>query len=169
MTVSGLGLVNLLKDKQNLIGLEIGCYAGQNASYLLANMSIKELHGVDPYIPYVDWNGGLTCHSEDTAEQQANERLKLYTNFIKHRKTSDDAVTKFKDETFDFIFIDGLHTYDQVLKDCINYYSKLKNGGIFSGHDYTLIKEVNQAVNDFAKHVNKQINTMQTDSWYWIK
>ena len=70
---------------------------------------------------------------------------------------------------FDFIFIDGLHTFDQVLKDCRNYYSKLNPGGIFSGHDYTLITGVNQAVTQFAKEVNKQIQTMPTDSWYWIK
>lgn len=169
MTVSGLGLINILKHKKELIGLEIGCYAGQNASYLLGNMDIKELHGVDPYLQYVDWNGGLTCHPGDTAEQQANERLKSYSNFIKHRKTSDDAVTDFEDEMFDFIFIDGLHTFDQVLKDCRNYYSKLKSGGIFSGHDYTLISGVNMAVNQFASEVNKQVQTMPTDSWYWIK
>jgi predicted O-methyltransferase YrrM len=169
MNISGIGLVNLLKDKQQLIGLEIGCYAGVNASYLLKNLNIKKLHGVDPYIEYIDWNGGVTCQSGDPAEQQANERLKFYTNFIKHKKTSDDAVNQFKDEIFDFIFIDGLHTYEQVLMDCKNYYSKLKPGGIFSGHDYTAISDVNKAVNEFAKQVNKQICTMQTDSWYWIK
>jgi len=169
MTISGLGLVDLLKDKQELIGLEIGCYAGQNASYLLGNMKIKELHGVDPYLEYVDWNGGLTCHPGDTAEQQANETLRSYSNFIKHRKTSDAAIEDFENEMFDFIFIDGLHTFDQVLKDCRNYYCKLKPGGIFSGHDYTLISAVNQAVNEFAREVNKQIQTMPTDSWYWIK
>ena len=169
MTISGMGLVDLLKNKKELIGLEIGCYAGQNANYLLENMNIKELHGVDPYIQYIDWNGGLTCHPEDTAENQANQRLSSYSNFIKHKKTSDDCVTDFENEMFDFIFIDGLHTVDQVLKDCRNYYSKLNPGGIFSGHDYTLITGVNQAVTQFAKEVNKQIQTMPTDSWYWIK
>ena len=169
MNISGYGLVNLLKHKTNLIGLEIGCYAGVNANYLLDNLHIKELHGVDPYVPYVDWNGGLTCHSQDNAEKIAEERLNKYPNFIKHKKTSDDAVGDFEDFKFDFIFIDGLHTYEQVLKDCKNYYSKLKPGGVFSGHDYTNISAVNKAVNEFAKKVNKEIFKIETDSWYLIK
>lgn len=169
MNTSAQGLLDLLKNKQDLIGLEIGCYEGKNAKNLLDNLSVKELHGVDPYTQYVDWNGGLTCHPGDLAEHIATQRLQSYSNFIKHRKTSDDAVTDFEDKMFDFIFIDGLHTYDQVLKDCRNYYSKLKPGGIFSGHDYTLIDGVNKSVNQFAKEIGKEIKTMDTDSWYWIK
>jgi hypothetical protein len=169
MNISGLGLFSLLSDKKDLIGLEIGCYEGVNAQYLLDNLSIKQLHGVDPYRQYVDWNGGLTCHPNDPAENIAHQRLHSYSNFIKHRKTSDDAVHDFNDEMFDFIFIDGLHTYEQVLKDCKNYYKKLKPGGIFSGHDYTLIHQVNTAVNEFSKEVKKEVKTMPTDSWYWIK
>lgn len=169
MTISGLGLLNLLKDKKDLIGLEIGCYEGKNANNLLENLNIKELHGVDPYQQYVDWNGGLTCHPYDPAEKIANERLSKFSNFIKHKKTSDDAVSDFQDSMFDFIFIDGLHTYEQVLMDCRNYYSKLKPGGIFSGHDFTLITGVNIAVKQFAEEIGKEIKTMETDSWYWIK
>lgn len=169
MNTSAQGLLNILTNKRDLIGLEIGCYEGKNAKNILDNLLIKELHGVDPYQPYIDWNGGSTCHSGDLAETIATQRLKEFSNFIAHRKTSDDAVIDFEDEMFDFIFIDGLHTYDQVLKDCRNYYSKLKSGGIFSGHDYTLIDGVNKAVNQFAKEIGKEIKTMDTDSWYWIK
>ena len=169
MNISALGLISLLGNKKELIGLEIGCYAGVNAKNLLDNLSIKELHGVDPYTPYVDWNGGLTCYPNDPAERVASERLQPYSNFIKHRKTSDDAVSDFTDEMFDFIFIDGLHTYEQVLKDCQNYYSKLKPGGVFSGHDYTLIAAVKKAVDEFAISSNKQVQLMDTDAWYWIK
>jgi hypothetical protein len=169
MNISGLGLLTLLSDRKNLIGLEIGCYAGVNAQHLLDNLSIKELHGVDPYTQYVDWNGGLTCHSNDPAENIAYQRLHSYSNFVKHRKTSDDAVNDFEDGIFDFIFIDGLHTYEQVLKDCKNYYRKLKLGGIFSGHDYTTIPGVNSAVTEFSREVKKEVKTMPTDSWYWIK
>jgi hypothetical protein len=50
------------------------------------------------------------------------------------RKTSDDF---FKDNSqkFDVIFIDGLHTYDQVRLDVINSIKSLKDGGWIALHD----------------------------------
>ena len=50
------------------------------------------------------------------------------------RKTSDDF---FKDnkEKFDIVFIDGLHTYNQVKKDILNSLECLKEGGIVLVHD----------------------------------
>lgn len=68
-----------------------------------------------------------------------------------------------------FIFIDGLHTYEQVLIDCKNFYSKVKVGGIFAGHDYNTIYDVRRAVDEFAKLQNKDIIQIPTDAWYWIK
>lgn len=36
MAISAIGLTNLLKNNEiPILGLEIGCYAGENASYLL--------------------------------------------------------------------------------------------------------------------------------------
>jgi SAM-dependent methyltransferase len=48
--------------------------------------------------------------------------------------TSDDF---FKNNTiiFDVIFIDGLHTYEQVRKDVVNSLRFLKNGGFIFLHD----------------------------------
>jgi hypothetical protein len=50
------------------------------------------------------------------------------------RKTSDDF---FKDNQiqFDVVFIDGLHTYEQVRQDVINSLKSLKDGGWIALHD----------------------------------
>ena len=48
------------------------------------------------------------------------------------RKTSDDFF-KVNDEMFDIVFIDGLHTYDQVKKDILNSVDCLKENGIIYG------------------------------------
>jgi hypothetical protein len=50
------------------------------------------------------------------------------------RKTSDDF---FKDNKiqFDVVFIDGLHTYEQVRQDVINSIKSLKDGGWIALHD----------------------------------
>jgi hypothetical protein len=50
------------------------------------------------------------------------------------RKTSDDFFLENK-SLFDVIFIDGLHTYDQVRRDVINSIKVLKPGGWIALHD----------------------------------
>lgn len=51
-----------------------------------------------------------------------------------HRMTSDEFF-KQNTQTFDVIFIDGLHYYEQVLKDFNNSLSVLKDNGIIIIHD----------------------------------
>ena len=50
------------------------------------------------------------------------------------RKTSDEFFRENKNK-FDIIFIDGLHTYNQVKKDILNSISCLKDEGIVLVHD----------------------------------
>jgi SAM-dependent methyltransferase len=166
---SGYGLGELICDMEDPIGLEIGCDIGDTSNFLLDSNPTLHLTSIDPYMNYVDWNGANLNEREEIYNRMTN-RLKGYSNrFLHMRTTSDDAVNEFEEECFDFIFIDGLHTYDQLTKDCLNYYSKLKPGGIFSGHDYTAITGVNRAVKEFAAKVDKQILTTECDVWYWYK
>jgi hypothetical protein len=51
-----------------------------------------------------------------------------------HRMTSNDFFIK-NDKIFDCIFIDGLHHFDQVIKDIENSLKFLKEGGIILIHD----------------------------------
>ena len=51
-----------------------------------------------------------------------------------HRMTSDTFFLK-NNQKFDCIFIDGLHHYDQVIKDIENSLEVLNNGGIILIHD----------------------------------
>ncbi len=166
---SGYGLGALISKIDNPKGLEIGCDIGDTSNFLLDSNPTLNLTSIDPYINYVDWNGA-NLNEREVVFNRMSERLKGYSNrFTLIRKYSDDAVDLFEDEQFDFIFIDGLHTYDQLSKDCLNYYSKLKPGGIFSGHDFTAIPGVNKAAKEFAEKVNKQILTTECDVWYWYK
>jgi len=166
---SGYGLGYLIKDINNPVGLEIGCDIGDTTNFLLDSNPTLNLTSIDPYENYIDWNGN-SLNERENVYQQMVERLKGYSNrFSLIRKTSDDAVDLFSENQFDFIFIDGLHTYEQLSKDCENYYKFLKPGGIFSGHDFTAIEGVNRAANEFANKVNKEILTTECDVWYWYK
>ncbi len=50
------------------------------------------------------------------------------------RKTSDDFF-QANEMQFDVVFIDGLHTYEQVRRDVINSINSLKEGGWIALHD----------------------------------
>lgn len=162
---------------KNPVGIEIGTDGGGTTTYLLDSIPNLTLHGIDPYTPYIDWggnpfswHGGLNADQNSSYDEFMKKVSRYGSRYVHHKKTSDDAVVDFDDESMDFIFVDGLHTYDQVLKDCENYYPKLKKGGVFCGHDFTVIQAVNAAVREFAQKNNiTNIGLMRQDVWYWTK
>jgi len=168
---SGHGLVELLNKEEVLRGIEIGCANGDTTYHLLSSLPNIQLIGIDPYVDYVDWNTN-NIHNQEQLYIQFKQRIcnQFPNRFTLYRMTSDDAVTNFQDESLDFIFIDGLHTYEQVKQDCLLYYPKIKKGGLFAGHDYTVIEAVGNAVREFSKSIgNSQIFTTDYDVWYWFK
>jgi len=169
MNADGSGIIDLIKDVSNPIGLEIGSDVGDTICYLLDNNKELFMHSVDPYENYIDWNGNNLNERENVYRFFLDRVKKFENRCTQHRMRSDDAVSLFDNNFFDFIFIDGLHTYDQLTKDCFNYYPKLKLGGLFCGHDYTVISGVHKAANEFANKVNKKISTTINDVWYWYK
>lgn len=167
---SGQGLINLIKKYENPIGLEIGTDIGDTSEFLLNNKKDLTLYTIDPYVDYIDWNGNF-IKSSNTYHRYIERTSKFKSRHHHFKNTSDEAIDILltKNITFDFIFIDGLHTYEQLTKDCHNYYSILKHEGIFSGHDYNAIAEVRKAVNEFAELKHKQISFTNWDVWYWLK
>jgi len=165
----GFGLVNLLKDKVNVVGLEIGCDEAVTTEYLMRSLPSLTLHSIDPYTEYRDWNGTIVRSREDVYQLAMNKMNSFGNRFIMHKEDSAAYYDHFEDESFDFIFVDGIHTYDGVMSDCMKYYSKVKTGGIFSGHDFNMIPDVNRAVREFAASCGKEIMQTEVDVWYWYK
>ena len=98
------------------------------------------------------------------------------------RKESAEGSKGFKDNFFDFIYIDANHTYKYVCEDLALWYPKLKPGGILAGHDYLngiaygTIFGVKRAVDEFAAKLNKEVTAVsggyknrRFTSWYFIK
>jgi len=169
--VSGKELYNLLKDKINLIGLEIGVERGGTAQMLLNMGCIEKLYGIDPYRGYVDLDGKF-IRTQDEANSIKAELLNIvrkYPNYTLIEDYSDNCVSNFEDETLDFIFIDGHHSYEQCKKDINNYYPKIKKGGLVSGHDYTYCHGVMKAVDEFIATINRNIIHGTNDFWGFIK
>lgn len=169
---SGFGLYYLIEDMSNPVGIEIGSETGATSEHLLCNKEDLTLHCVDPFMPYIDKSvSGADFPQHDDHYQKFLNRMASYgERMVLHRKTSDEALEEFENGAYDFIFIDGLHEYDQVKKDMENYYSKIKDGGVFAGHDYNYVADVKKAVDEFAEKVGiKEVLHTDHDVWYWIK
>ena len=171
--ISGRDLLPLFKDIENAKGIEIGIDEGNTSLFFLENHPNLTLLGIDPYAEYDDWYPGghwdkAKCeYKKKLAYEKLTKFIPRWSHFA---MTSDDAVNLIQDNSYDFIFIDGLHEFDQVYKDCANYFPKIKKGGIFAGHDYKGVEGVGRAVNKFASEKNATVIYLpDNDVWYWIK
>ena len=72
------------------------------------------------------------------------------------RMTSDVFFKKNK-KMFDIIFIDGLHEYTQVQKDCVNSLKVLKDNGIVIFHDMLPITWEQECIPRFSKKWNGDV------------
>lgn len=176
--VSTRGLAPYIKrlgDK--VVGLEIGTCRAESTVYLLDKCpNILKIYTVDPYKSYQDWNGEITQDVIDKFMAVAQENLKPFGERVQMiRETSLDAAAKINSITdkaeFDFIFVDGDHSYDATLADCEAYYPLLKTGGLFCGHDYSSIDDVYRAVNDFRdkNKITAPINLSTNSTFFWYK
>jgi hypothetical protein len=164
----GEDIPKLLENVNNPVGVEIGVAEGYTTAHLLKEIPSLKLTGIDPYEDYEDWNGD-TSNSKKNFVMMSEKIVPYSDRFTLLRSTSDEAVNQFADESLDFVFIDGLHTYEQVLKDCENYYPKLRSGGLIIGHDFARISDVHRAATEFANRVDKKILNAKQDLWYWVK
>lgn len=171
--ISGRDLLPLFKNIENAKGIEIGVDEANTSIYFLSNHPTLNLVGIDPYMEYNDWYPGGHWDQSVCGYKRdiAYKKLQPFKNRWHHiEMTSDEAAILLQDNSFDFIFIDGLHEFDQVYKDCVNYYQKIKNGGIFAGHDYKVIEGVGRAVDKFASEKSAEVIYLpDNDVWYWIK
>ena len=150
-------------DKE-IIACEIGTLKGENALSILKNLNIKKIYLIDPYERYEAYENDSSSKILIEAKKKAHEGLKEYENKIVWiEKYSDKAVEDIK-EKLDFVYIDGNHFSPYVDNDIKNYYSLVKDGGIVSGHDYSIgWKDVIIAVNSFFK--NKEVKIKNRD---WV-
>lgn len=130
-------LALLFAELKFTIGAEIGVCSGEFSEVLLkANPELKLLC-VDPWTGYLSpWDYQVSARRAEVRYNTTKTRLALYKNVQFIRKTSMEAVKKVADKSLDFVYIDGLHDFDNAMMDVIHWTKKVKIGGIVSGHDY---------------------------------
>jgi len=166
-------------------GIEIGVATGNYSEILLSSTKLKKIYFLDPWREYSKevYNDTTNCSQlgQDNRYNFVVKRLgKFGDRAVIIRKDSIESLEDFSDRYFDFIYIDANHAYEYVKKDIINWYPKLKVGGVFAGHDYmnavtkTGKYGVKQAVDEFCNDI--KILPLVTGgskrcppSWYFIK
>jgi len=172
---AGAGLVEpISKLKGELVGVEIGvCLGATTETFLNQVPNIRHIYAVDNYPAFVDWNGGdINEERQQLMKEHAVERLTTFGDRVifKYQSSIDFAnlLSVTKQEFFDFVFIDGDHSYEGSSADFEAYYPLVKKGGIFAGHDIVL-PGVSKALKDFFKEDFSKIKQVSNSGWYLIK
>jgi predicted O-methyltransferase YrrM len=153
--------IDSLRPTKEMTMIEIGSYAGESTEIFAQHF--QYVIAIDPYNENYDPND-VTCSYAPLSEvlKSYEERMSKYDNVSLLQATSDDAV-KFVTLKADFVYIDGLHTYDQVKKDIENYLPLINKNGFIGGHDY---HPVYQGVMDaIVETIGYPHKTFQDTSW----
>ena len=109
------------------MGCEIGVLNGECSGFFINTFENLTLIGIDPIIPD-SMESSLVGNVEKIYQNTNNS-----SRFIFVQDYSFNL--NFSTDYFDFIFIDGDHTYDAVKSDYLKYKNYLKRGGLLFFHD----------------------------------
>jgi hypothetical protein len=127
-------LISYMGNTSNMDMIEIGSYVGESTQIFCGKF--KTVTSIDPYINDYDPDDDACNYADfDLVYKEFIKNTKDIDNIFHFRLTSDTFVSMY-DTKVDFVYIDGLHTEEQVFKDIVNYKEYVKKGGYIGGHDY---------------------------------
>jgi hypothetical protein len=170
------------------VGAEIGTYRGSFAEKI-CRAGLK-LYCVDPWEYFSDY----TRKDKEEFQKEINEYYEQAKKVLAPysatiiKKTSMEALIDIPDESLDFVYIDGNHSFKFVVEDIYEWSKKVKKGGVISGHDYVHMKlsyedlHVKYVLPAYTKayniypwyvlgrnHANDGEIRDKVRSWFWIK
>jgi hypothetical protein len=122
-------------------GALVGVGGGAFMDALLGIWNSSKLHLVDAW----KQQPGLGADANNVPDEQQETLLsETYSRLNSHdaqryrvlRETSERAAPTFADCSLEFVYVDGRRDMAGVLADLIDWWPKVKPGGILAGHDY---------------------------------
>ena len=170
----------LKKMPRSSLCAEIGVWKGDFSVQIQTVRAPQKLHLIDPWefqseFPDRMYGGDVAKNQLDMDKiyEDVRERFKDNPNVLIHRGKSEKVLQEFEDAYFDWVYIDGNHYYEYVLKDLRLCLSKVKPGGIIAGDDYEWGEKedfpVKRAVQDFVKENALEENLQILGSQFIIK
>lgn len=181
------GLTELFNELDFRVGVEVGVRDGGYSLTLMRSITGLRLYGVDPYEPHKGYRDHTRKSTFEGFEKEAHDKLDDYSNYHFIRDYSANAVETFEDNSLDFVYIDGDHSFYEATFDIEKWSKKVRPGGIVSGDDYFKHKgnariHVHQVVNGYtdAWHIKPWFVVGAQDkvpgekrdngrSWFWVK
>lgn len=122
------------KTKGNIV--EIGSWKGKSTICLAAGLSRNNMvFAIDPHKGEYSGKSGLGKKAPTFQAFQKNlKKVGLLKRVKPIIATSEDAAKKWKN-SFDFLFIDGLHDYKHTYQDFSLWSPLLKKNGVIAFHD----------------------------------
>lgn len=142
-------------QNKKLVGVEIGVLNGDHSKKIYDFFKTKfdfNFYLVDPWKTSSSFNEYEEIFLEK-CYLNVKKKFNDYKKITILRQTSVEASNNFENESLDFVYIDGNHNYDYVLKDLEIWFLKLKSHGVLFGDDYSRNYGVHKAVSEFSfKH-----------------
>ena len=139
-------LGDILQQEQMTRGVELGVQEGIYAKQLLTRWpSCKEYHLVDIWAPQENYKdvANVGQAAQDSKYQTAlrntypwNDKIQVCRNY------TSECVKHVPDGYYDFVYVDARHDFKGVYEDLVNWWPKLRKGGILAGHDYVTQDDV---------------------------
>ncbi len=127
--------------RPGMVVFELGTYTGRSSLVMLPHIS--KMRGTLYCVDWLRGNpsvGGLNdsySRHDILATFRSNIAEAGFADNVVFMMGSTDAVSRVvADESADLIFIDADHRYTRVQNDIVNWYPKLKVGGLLCGHDF---------------------------------
>ena len=123
---------------------EVGVWRGEFSERILAYTNPSRLHLIDPWVFRPDFPrrmyGGRIAKSQgdmDRIFKGVRDRFVDAPNVTVTRGASATVLPTFDDGYFDWVYIDGDHSYEAVLGDLRLCMRKVRAGGVIAGDDFT--------------------------------
>jgi methyltransferase family protein len=134
---------NLVRNLEPGLVVELGSWKG--TSFYSFCQAVKDTKSKTKLIAVDTWQGDSHAgHFGDKVFNDFNAILTKYYNGVSAshlRKSFNEAVNDFEDQTIDILHIDGFHTYQAVSNDFNTWKSKMKANGVILFHDVSEQKE----------------------------
>lgn len=156
------------------VGVELGVAEGEFSERVLRMQHLGYLYGVDMY-------AGDRGHNNQQYARSLRRLEQYRTSHSLIKMTFDEALLVFKDESVDFVYVDGYaHTGEDDGRHFDTWWEKLAIGGILAGDDYSdawprVIKSVNAFIERRGLYMHL-INCIELDStwsrsptWFAVK
>ena len=134
---------DLIRNAKPEVLVELGTFKG--TSFFSFCQAVKDeklgtkLFAIDTW--QGDEHGGF--YGDDIYKNVESIKREYYYNLDVQllRKTFDEALNEFEDNSIDVLHIDGLHTYEAVKHDFETWLPKVKENGIILFHDIVVTRD----------------------------